>query len=613
MTDIENKSAEDPIAALSQDKQPVPAGCSACGLARNDCNCIAPPASDDPWIGKLLDDRYEILSLIDIGGMSHVYRARHRTLKVIRAVKVIRRDSLSSNSLKRFEKEALAVGKLAHPNLVSFLDFGRAPDGCPYVVMDYIEGRTIAQHLQTGELFDVERAVEIFLQVCKGLNCAHKASIFHRDIKPSNIILFKDAEGKEVARILDFGIAKIYDAAESQKLTRTGEICGSPVYMSPEQGRGLVVDERADVYSLGCVMYEMLSGQPPFLGNNAIETIMMHINDRPKPIGNSNGRSVVPALEGVVMRCLEKEVDRRYRTVEDIRRDLEQIQSGSSLLQLQVQQAMVSQRWRRLHHCFIAALMVGWMGYSVWGFMGGSQNWNHDLQKADSYHYDLDTAERYLQYALHKIPNDEVAERNRASVYMNWGRLYETRSNMREARKYFVQSKDAIEKYERLTQGRSAASWLPLKADAYQGLAQCDLASKLLVDAENEASIAVETRKKSLAVSLYNRLMDRRLLGGTYSLLGDVQMMRGEYNKASKSYFNAEGVQRDDPQELLHLSRTLERRAVVELKLFGDKDKSKRLLKEALDIRLQVLGNPEHPDVQAIESRIRELGGFGNP
>lgn len=575
--------------------------CSQCGETPPQCTCSA---SADPWIGKLLDDRYEILSLIDSGGMSHVYRARHKSLKTIRAVKLLKTDSLNQTILKRFEKEAMAVSSLVHPNLVSCVDFG-ITDGTPYVVMDYIEGKTLAQMISSGLIFEPERIAELMLQVCSGLSFVHKASIFHRDIKPSNIILATDTDGKETVKVLDFGIAKIQDLSEEgQKLTRTGEICGSPVYMSPEQGRGMAVDERTDVYSMGCVMFELLTGRPPFVGNNAIETIMMHINDVPKLGLMKGGQRVPAALESVVMRCLEKDVEGRYRSVEELARDLESIVKGNTLVGLQVGRALNSNRLKRIHYGLLAVIMLGWVFYAVWSY--SFDNWRADLAKADSLYYDIDSAEKYLHDALRKLPADDLVERNRASIYLSLARLYFSRNRIEESRQYFDRSYEAAQAYQGTRKGKILSTSLPLVADAYQGMSACDLSLGNLKKAEEEASLAVKAREKSLAVSFYNRIAESGLLAGSYEALGDVQFRMERNEAALKSYRAAEAIETSE-QDKLHLSTTLEKEGIINVKL-GEPDKALALYRRAMSIRTSVLEpGRKNPAIIELQGRIDAL------
>lgn len=197
----------------------------------------APPAND-PLIGSLIAERLEILSLIGAGGMSTVYRAKHLLLDRIVAVKVMQVGKVDDHAVRRFQQEAKAATALNHPNIATVREFGMAESGDPYLVMDYIEGTSLSDLIKQDGALSVERTKAIMTQVCAGLQHAHSLGIVHRDLKPANVMLLKDATGSETAKIVDFGIAKILQSDGKSELTKAGEIFGTPLYMSPEQGLG---------------------------------------------------------------------------------------------------------------------------------------------------------------------------------------------------------------------------------------------------------------------------------------------------------------------------------------------------------------------------------------
>lgn len=218
-------------------------------------------------VGKTIAGHYEIVSFLGEGGMSTVYKAKHILLDSIRAIKILHLPRAGDGKiLQRFQQEAKASFFLSHPNIVRVYDFGIEPSmQQPYLVMDCLEGKPLSNVLE-NEPISSERAINIISQVCNALEHAHTKGIVHRDIKPANIILSKDASGGEIAQLVDFGIAKLINPEEGNDLTQTGEVFGTPLYMSPEQCLGRNVDKRSDIYSLGCVMYECLAGKPPFQG-----------------------------------------------------------------------------------------------------------------------------------------------------------------------------------------------------------------------------------------------------------------------------------------------------------------------------------------------------------
>ncbi|HEY9786625.1 MAG TPA: serine/threonine-protein kinase [Candidatus Obscuribacterales bacterium] len=280
----------------------------------------------DALIGSVLDNRYCMLEQIGSGGMSTVYKARHVTMDVVRAIKVLYpRLASEKQSTLRFLQEAKAVASLQHPNVVAVYDSGVTGDGRPYIAMDCLIGESLADVIQAEHFLERQRAIDIFVQITNGLAAAHQRGIIHRDLKPGNIMLVKGADGQEVVKILDFGIAKVLseDEVKDVQLTQTGEIFGSPLYMSPEQCTGSKVDARSDVYALGCVMYEALTGRPPFSGGTIYETIHKQVWQIPERFSSVRPELAgVDRLESVVLRCLEKSPEKRYQSMLELKSEL---------------------------------------------------------------------------------------------------------------------------------------------------------------------------------------------------------------------------------------------------------------------------------------------------
>ncbi len=232
--------------------------------------------------GCIIAGKYEIIDTLGSGGMSTVYLAKHKLLQKDVAVKMLR-ASLASDPLtvQRFQMEAKAAFDLNHPNLLAVYDFGISQHGQAYIVMDYLEGESLAAIADRDERISLLTALPLFYDISRGLAHAHEHGVLHRDIKPGNVMVIR-GEKRLKAVIVDFGLIKTYDS-EALKLTQTGEIFGSPLYMSPEQCRGINLDNRSDIYSLGCLFYEVLSGIPPILGASAYETTSRKFTDTPKP------------------------------------------------------------------------------------------------------------------------------------------------------------------------------------------------------------------------------------------------------------------------------------------------------------------------------------------
>jgi serine/threonine protein kinase len=276
----------------------------------------------DPLVGQTFEGRFQIISVLGQGGMGMVYKARHVHMDKLVAIKTLVPAAVSDDkSFLRFEQEAKAASNLQHPNIISIFDFGRSAEGTAYLVMEFLEGKTLEDELvMQMELISLERFERIFTQVCSGMQHAHKKGVIHRDIKPSNLMLVDNEDGKDFVKIVDFGLAKLNNNEQAQQhLTQTGMVMGSPPFMSPEQCRGEELDHRTDIYSLGCVMYAALTGQVPHMGNNSMATIYKHITDAPLPISEVFGASSVPPrLEDLVMKTLLKNREERPQSMEEL-------------------------------------------------------------------------------------------------------------------------------------------------------------------------------------------------------------------------------------------------------------------------------------------------------
>lgn len=286
-------------------------------------------------VSENLGERYEVQTLLGQGGMGAVYKVRDKELQKTFAIKVLNSNLVEDkNSLKRFEQEAQAARGLTSPNLVAVYDFGMGKKGSPYIVMDYLDGTSLDAVLANGGYMDVPRAQDIFIQICEAIVHAHSKAVVHRDIKPSNIMLTKGINGGDFVKLVDFGIAKVLPSQQkaTANLTQTGDIFGSPLYMSPEQCLGNKLDNRSDIYAFGCVMYETLTGQAPFAAENPIKIILKHLNDQARPFSSLAHDYKIPAqLEAVIMRCLEKDPSDRYQSAEELLKDLQDLRDGKSL------------------------------------------------------------------------------------------------------------------------------------------------------------------------------------------------------------------------------------------------------------------------------------------
>lgn len=286
----------------------------------------APPALSR---GTILADRYVIEDLLGSGGMSRVYRGRHMIINKLVAVKVLHHHLLDDQLvLTRFQQEAKTVSVLNHPNIVKLFDYGVSAHGQPYLVMDFIEGKNLEQIVREKSRIEPGRAIHIFSQVLDGLAAAHAKSVIHRDLKPSNIMLVDLETAKDFAMIIDFGIAKLLLGTDCSvgKLTPTGEVYGSLAYMSPEQCKNQNVDNRTDLYSLGCVMYEALTGQMMFRGSGPYEIISKHMYDVPASFSEACPTVAIPAaLEKLVFKAIEKKPEKRFQSAAEMKGALQEV------------------------------------------------------------------------------------------------------------------------------------------------------------------------------------------------------------------------------------------------------------------------------------------------
>lgn len=276
--------------------------------------------SADKYIGRILDDRYEIIELIGSGGMANVYKALCHRLNRYDAVKIMRDETAANTELRRrFCAESQAVAMLSHPNIVSVYDVSHSDD-VEYIVMELIEGITLKQYLQKKSVLEPAEVLDFTIQIAKALEHAHSKGIIHRDIKPQNIMLLKDG----MIKVADFGIASL----ESDIEENNGEAVGSVHYIAPEQARGQAPDARSDIYSLGIVMYEMLTGKLPYIGASDVEVAVKHMSTDPV-----SPRELVPdipeELERICLKAMNSDMDKRYQTASELLADLEQYKAQS--------------------------------------------------------------------------------------------------------------------------------------------------------------------------------------------------------------------------------------------------------------------------------------------
>jgi eukaryotic-like serine/threonine-protein kinase len=277
----------------------------------------------DPLIGRVINDRFKITALIARGGMGKVYRAEQAPLGRVCAIKVLNPNYAGEHDPefhKRFFLEASIASKLTHPNTVTIFDYGRTDDEIYYMAMEYLEGHTLHRAIREAGHFPDERAAHIARQICRALREAHSLGVIHRDLKPANIFLVEHGDETDFVKVLDFGLVKnVSGDGKGEDLTQTGLFMGSPKYMAPEQIRGDKVDARTDIYALGIIMYEMITGKVPFDRPNSVNILMAHVNEDAPPMRVMNPNvQLSPAIEETVGRCMAKDPDQRFRSMDEV-------------------------------------------------------------------------------------------------------------------------------------------------------------------------------------------------------------------------------------------------------------------------------------------------------
>jgi len=272
---------------------------------------------------KMIAGRYRVDRLIARGGMAAVYLAEHVDLRRRVAIKVLHPPPDADDSVdfeRRFRLEAQTLAALNHHNIVTLHDFGELDDGRCFLAMEYVDGPRLTDILRNGPM-DVDAAAALLLQVCRALKYAHKRGVIHRDLKPSNLLIQVADDGEQTMKVVDFGLVKLTDGDQSH--TRAGVILGSPHCMSPEQVRGDEVDETADIYSVGVLLFRAVTGKYPFHGSNSTATMVAHINSPIPSLREKNPALTYPAgLENIIHKCLQKEPEQRYPTMESLILDL---------------------------------------------------------------------------------------------------------------------------------------------------------------------------------------------------------------------------------------------------------------------------------------------------
>ena len=283
-------------------------------------------ASAQTWLGRVVDGRYRVIEVIGRGGMGVVYKVEHVRMGKMAAMKVLHKDLADDPEVvRRFEREAAAVSRLDHPNTVQVFDFGTA-GGALYLIMEYVRGQDLAHILDRDGPLPFARAAPLLVQICGALGEAHELGIVHRDLKPENVLITRTTGGRDFAKVLDFGLAKLGAREQVPAETDRTEIVGTPYFMSPEQIRGDEVDARADVYSLGALMYMLLTGRPPFTAKSAVGVLTKHLTaELIAPSAAAPEQGLTPEIDEIVTRAMAKEPAARWATVAEMSAAIERV------------------------------------------------------------------------------------------------------------------------------------------------------------------------------------------------------------------------------------------------------------------------------------------------
>src|SRR3954463_10924913 len=292
--------------------------------------CLMPgpqPVSDahitetDPLLGRTLNDRYRIVEQIGSGGMGRVYKAMQAPLDRLVALKVLGAGhDRDPNFYKRFFLEASVTAKLTRPNTITLYDYGRTDDGVFFIAMEFLDGRTLSQAMQQEGPLAQERVIHIAQQICRSLREAHALGIVHRDLKPANVMLLRQHDDHDFVKVLDFGLVKFFatDNPETD-ITNAGTFMGSPHYIAPEQARNQGPDQRCDIYSLGVLLYHMLTGRVPFTAAAPVDIILKHLHEAPVPPRELRPElDIAPPLQEIVLRCMAKAREERFQSMDEL-------------------------------------------------------------------------------------------------------------------------------------------------------------------------------------------------------------------------------------------------------------------------------------------------------
>ncbi|MFN8658248.1 MAG: serine/threonine-protein kinase [Candidatus Obscuribacterales bacterium] len=513
----------------------------------------APHTQPEHLVGQIIGS-YRLLSVLGQGGMSIVFKAKHLHLDFEVALKLLSPDRhIDRDTIRRFRQEGKALQKLQSKYIVAFREFNLHTDGRPYLVADLAAGHTLANHLKDKERLTRMQTARIGVDICKGLAEAHGQGIVHRDLKPSNVILSHDSSSdQQIARLLDFGIAKGASGADGARqggetLTRTGEIVGSPPYMSPEQCKGLPVDGRTDVYALGCLLFECLDGKPPFAGQSVIETLSNHLHMRCPPVNSGN-----TVLDDIVARCLEKDPEKRYQCVSQVENMLAQILAGKG------EDNSSARRQKTLRKVLILSVM----GFFLVGLGAAAIKWGLEAdqerrQLASVYHQDMADIQNWLwiespmrQQPAAPNPKLETVRGNlirqvnatrdlpeRARQEIRLAQTLEQMQDFESAGAIYEQAQS----HQKSSTGKNSPTWLTTKANGLRCRYKASIKNLVLINQlgyEEEPMRIIDSECEKLIdeIRTAGKGEPQDVLRGLYILRGNALFMLRRFEEAASQY-----------------------------------------------------------------------------
>jgi serine/threonine protein kinase len=457
----------------------------------------SPSGDDTVWIsvGATINNRYLILAKLGEGGMGVAYKARDIRSNELVAIKMLLPDRLANaKDLLRFEREAKTASLLQHPCIAKVLGFETIEGRQPFILMEFIEGKTLAQRIEAEGQLPVEETLDIFVCVLEALAYAHSKGVLHRDIKPSNIMIPTSEGNAQSVKLLDFGIAKSLPKSDLATLgiTETGDIVGSPFYMSPEQARGGKIDARSDLYSLGCALYEALTGSPPHLGSTPLATILKRETDSPISMSEASlGRNFPQSLEIVVSKLLQIDPDSRYASATDVRSELIKIRVDQNSEKLPTLKPSEQAREARTVSRFVfiigaAALVLSGL-FIILPFLPTANKTSSVISATDK-QSSLSTEIEVLDHIVGPVALGESStERGAQYVFLD-------AAEYRMKRRDYVKAKEMAKKSLQISQSKSPPDKLGL-ACALSVIATCDLYDSHAKEAFEELVPAYEMLK----------------------------------------------------------------------------------------------------------------------